>query len=212
MIEKINPFPFYIYKMKATKHDEIKDYLMKHVYPKFKELGPNGGLQQIYTDYLPGSGAMIHWPYIYDRYTDDVKSLLSEIGFNMKQPWDIKLKGWYNFTTNNEKEWMHDHMGGSTNINYAFTHFVHIEDKDDGTIFFNPNYKMIRASMPTKNINYLPDSMFNDRYQVQAEEGDIVLFPSWLDHTAPKHTSNKLRIVNAVNIMMKLTNQDEDGF
>jgi hypothetical protein len=212
MIEKINPFPFYIYKTKATKHTEIKDYLMKHVYPKFEELGPNGGLQQIYTDYLPGSGAMIHWPYIYNRYTDDVKSILSEIGYNMKQPWDIKLKGWYNFTTNNSEEWMHDHMGGATNINYAFTHFVHIDDEDDGTIFFNPNYKMIRAGMPTKNINYLPDSMFNDRYQVKVEEGDIVLFPSWLDHTAPKHTSNNLRIVNAVNVMMKLTDQDEDGF
>ena len=54
--------------------------------------------------------------------------------------------------------------------------------------------------------------MFNDRYQVEVEEGDIVLFPSWMDHSAPKHTSNSLRIVNAVNIMMRLKNQDEDGF
>lgn len=212
MIEKINPFPFYIFKMKATRHQEIKDYLMKHVYPKFQEVGPNGGLQKVYTDYLPGTGAMIHWPYIYDRYQLDVQALLKEAGFNMSQPWDIKLKGWYNFTTNNDKEWVHDHMGGATNISYAMTHFVHIEDNNDGTIFLNPNYKMIRAAMPTKNINYLPASMFNDRYQVKAEEGDIVMFPSWLDHTAPAHTSGKLRIVNAVNIMMKLTNQDEDGF
>ena len=103
-------------------------------------------------------------------------------------------------------------MGGATNINYAFTHFVHIEDQNDGTIFVNPNYKLIRAAMPTKNVNYLPESMFNDRYQVEVEEGDIVLFPSWMDHSAPKHTSNSLRIVNAVNIMMRLKNQDEDGF
>jgi hypothetical protein len=185
---------------------------MKHVYPKFKDLGPNGGLQKIYTDYLPNSGAMIHWPYIYDRYKEDVYSILSEIGFDMKQPWDVKFKGWYNFTTNNNEEWVHDHMGGASNINYAFTHYVHLEDDDDGTVFLNPNYKMIRASMPTKNINYLPESAFNDRYQVNVEEGDIVMFPSWLDHTAPKHESGNLRIVNAVNVLMRLTNQDEDGF
>lgn len=212
MIEKINPFPIYIYKMKATHHQEIKEYLIKHVYPKFKELGPNGGLQNIYTDYLPGSGAMIHWPYIYDRYTDDVKLMLSEVGFNMKQPWDIRMKGWYNFTTNNDEEWAHDHMGGASNINYSFVHYVTVGDKDDGTIFLNPNYKLIRAAMPTKNVNFLPEIMFNDRYQVKVEEGDIVLFPSWLDHTAPKHTTDTLRITNAVNVMMRLTNQDEDGF
>jgi hypothetical protein len=33
-----------------------------------------------------------------------------------------------------------------------------------------------------------------------------------MDHTAPKHTTDNLRITNAVNVMMKLKNQDEDGF
>ncbi len=155
---------------------------------------------------------MIHWPYIYERYDEDVKEILTEIGFDVTQPWDIRLKGWYNFTTNNDEEWSHDHMGGSSNINYAFVHYVTVEDENDGTIFFNPNYKLIRAIMPTKNINYLPESFFNDRYQIKVEEGDIVFFPSWMDHSAPKHTTNNLRITNAVNVMMKLTNQDEDGF
>ncbi len=45
-IETINPFPIHIYKKKAKHHEEIKDYLMKHVYPKFEEQGPNGGLQK----------------------------------------------------------------------------------------------------------------------------------------------------------------------
>jgi|TARA_R110000803_G_scaffold52619_3_gene108264 hypothetical protein len=212
MIEKITPFPLYIYKIKATHHKEIKDYLMKHVYPKFAQDGPNGGLQKIFTDYLPGTGAMIHWPYIYDRYKEDLDNVLSEIGFDMTKPWDVRMKGWYNFTTHNDEEWPHDHMGGASNINYSFVHYVTVEDENDGTIFLNPNYKLTRAIMPTKNVNYLPESIFNDRYQIKVEEGDIVLFPSWMDHTAPKHTTDNLRITNAVNVMMKLKNQDEDGF
>lgn len=212
MIEKINPFPEFIYKKKVTCHQEIKDYLMKHVYPKFLENGPNGGLQKIFTDYLPGSGAMVHWPYLLEKYDEDVKSILEEIGFDLTQPWDIKMKGWYNFTTNNDEEWVHDHVGGASNINYSFVHFVELDGEDDGTIFINPNYKLIRSIMPTKNVNYLPQCFFNDRFQIKVEEGDMILFPSWLDHTAPKHTTNNLRVTNAVNIMMKINKNDEDGF
>jgi len=212
MVEEINPFPVYIYKMKSTRHNEIKDYLMKHVYPKFKESGPNGGLQKIFTDYLPGTGAMIHWPYLYDRYREDVNTILSKVGFTINDSWDIKMKGWYNFSTGNDEEWVHDHIGGATNINYSFVHYIQLENEKDGTIFVNPNYKLIRSIMPTKNINYLPSSFFNDRYQVEVEEGDIVLFPSWLDHTAPRHTTNNLRITTAVNLMMRCKDNDQDGF
>jgi len=48
--------------------------------------------------------------------------------------------------------------------------------------------------------------------QIPVQEGDILFFPSWLDHTAPQHTSGNLRITNAVNVMMRLKNHDEDGF
>ena len=212
MIEEINLFPLHIYKFKTDKHKEIKDYLIKHVSPKFEDIGPNGGLQSIYTDYLPNSGAMIHWPYILDRYYPDVKKVLAKIGFKQIDQWNIRMKGWYNFTSNNSKEWIHDHVGGASNINYSFVHYVQIDNDKDGTIFINPNYKLIRSIMPTKNINYLPESFFEDRIQIKVEEGDILFFPSCLDHTAPKHTSNKLRITTAVNVMMRINENDEDGY
>ena len=57
--------------------------------------------------------------------------------------------------------------------------------------------------MPTKNINYLPASFFNDRYQVQVEEGDIVLFPSWLEHFTEPSTFSGKRITISLNVMPK---------
>ena len=210
-IEKFNLFPIGVYKASCSGHDKIKEYLMKHVYDDFEKNGPNGGLQQIYTDYLPGTSAMIHWPFLHNLYTPDVQRILTEIGFDVSR-YDVRLKGWYNFTTANTEEWIHDHVGGASTINYSFVHYISVDGDHNGTAFLNPNYKMIRSVSPTKNINYLPDCFFDDRVQIPVTEGDILFFPSWLDHTAPKHTSGNLRITNAVNVMMRLKNHDEDGF
>lgn len=210
-IEKFNPFPIDVYKISCSGHEKIKEYLMKHVYDDFEKNGPNGGLQQIYTDYLPGTGKMVHWPFMYNLYAEDIKNVLTEIGFDVSQ-FDIRLKGWYNFTTGNSEEWVHDHVGGASTINYSFVHYITIDDSANGTVFLNPNYKMIRSVSPTKNVNYLPKCFFDERMQIPVQEGDILFFPSWLDHTAPQHTSGNLRITNAVNVMMRLKNHDEDGF
>lgn len=212
MLNKIDLFPIPVYKVKCQQHEEIKDYLYKHVKPKFDQDGPNGGKQTIFTDYLPGSGAMIYWPFILEKYKEDVHPILEEIGYDLSLDWQIKMKGWYNFTNYNEEEWVHDHTGGASNINYSFVHYIEVDGQDNGTIFLNPNYKMIRATAPTKNTNYLPYSFFEDRVQIEIEEGDILFFPSWLDHTAPEHTSGNLRVTNAVNLMMRMTKNDEDGF
>lgn len=210
MLEKINPFKIDIYKVKCTHHEDIKNHLWKHVKPKFEEQGPNGGKQTIFTDYLPGTGAMVHWPYMLERYRKDIDPILEDIGYDLSLDWSIKMKGWYNFTTHNSEEWVHDHTGGATNINYSFVHYINIDGAENGTIFLNPNYKIIRATAPTKNTNYLPSKFFEDRAYIPVEEGDILFFPSWLDHTAPAHTSGNLRVTNAVNLMMRIS--DEDGF
>jgi hypothetical protein len=209
-VECLPLFPIEIFKTKCSGHEKIKEYLMKHAYPDFQKRGPNSGLQQIYTDYLPGTGAMVHWPYMYNIYKEDVNNILSTIGFDMTQPWNVRIKGWYNFTTGNETEWIHDHVGGASTISFSFVHYVVLDEKDAGTVFLNPHYKSMKQTCPTKDLKYLPDYYMQDRYQPSVEEGDILFFPSWLDHTAPRYSSNKLRVVNACNIMLRIN--DNDGF
>lgn len=207
-IEKIELFAVPVYKIKCTYHNDIKSYMNKHAVSKYNTSLKQIGTQDIFTDYLPGSGIMLHWPYILEKYRVDVNKILTTIGWDLSQGWDIRLKGWFNITENNTAEWVHDHVGGSSNINYSFVHYI--SDNSNSTVFLDPNYKLIRSTMPTKNMDYLPSCYLNQRVQVNVEEGDILFFPSWLDHTAPMHTSGDLRVTNAVNVMMRIN--DEDGY
>jgi hypothetical protein len=209
-IEKLNLFPTQVYKFKCTNHDKIKDHLMKFVYPKFKEKGPNGGAQSIFTDYIPNSGAMVNWNFMHKLYEPDIKNILTEIGFDFNV-WEMRQRSWYNFSTDNTEEWKHDHVGGSSTINWSYVHYVHLEEENAGTIFFNPDAKNLRAFCPTKDLAYLPNMYLYEREQPQVEEGDILLFPSWLEHSSPAHQENRLRISVACNIMLKTPN-DTDGY
>jgi hypothetical protein len=207
-VEKIDIFPVTIFKIKSRNHEIIKKYMIDKVYDRFVKDGCNDEWQQTYTDYVPGA-AMVHWPYLFDLYQPDVEEILKAIGMQSHVKWDVRLTGWYNFTTHCEKNFIHDHMGGPSVINLAMVHYVSLEKDTHGTVFQNPNMKLMKASCPTKDLTKLPSYWTGFNICPDVEEGDIVIFPSWLDHCIPAHTNGTLRITNAVNIILRA--EDRDG-
>jgi len=209
-MEHLPLFPQHVYKFKCTNHDKIKEHLMKFVLPTFEKSEPNGGSQSIFTDYIPGTGAMVNWKFIHSLFLPDINKALTHIGFNMND-WNLRQRSWYNFSTDNQNEWKHDHVGGSSTINWSYVHYTHLEEEDAGTIFFNPDNQNLRSFCPTKDLAYLPNLYLHEREQPKVEEGDIILFPSWLKHSSPAHKENKLRVTIATNLMLKTPN-DTDGY
>lgn len=207
MVERNTLFQTDVYKTQATHHSMIKKYMMDTVYPHFLKNGPNDVMQNQYTDYMPGAVSW-NWQYIASLYKKDIAKMLEAIGFNLQLPWQILIRPWYNFTTYNTKEFVHDHTGGPSTINFAAVHYVHFDDTCEGTVFLNPNGKEIKASLPTKNRDYLPRYFLEYKRSIPTSEGDLVMFPSWLDHHVPPHTSNSLRVVIAMNIMLRIDDMD----
>ena len=70
------------------------------------------------------------------------------------------------------------------------------------------NARMMKSVIPTKNKDELPDLYWPDKKQMLVEEGDLLLFPSWLDHHTPAHTTGNLRVVVAMNIMLTFDNRE----
>lgn len=210
-IEKIPLFSIDLLKIPATNHDKIKKHIMDLVYPHYVKNGPNDPIQNTYTDYgMTHDAAFCHWPYLYKLYDQDIRSCIEACGFDLKKhSWQIKMKGWYNLTNQNTKEFIHDHMGGPKTIQFSAVHYVSLENKSWPTAFKNPMQKLIKATIPTKNMDYLPSYFYNFDRMPEATEGDIVFFPSWIDHYVPAHTNGTLRITNALNIMMRA--DDADG-
>ena len=204
-------FPVDVYKIKVTEHEKIKKYLMDHIHPQFLKNGANDPIQNTFTDYgFTADAAYCHWPFLLDLYKPDIIKILTTIGFDFKKhPWQIKMKGWYNLCTSNTATFVHDHMGGPTAIQFSAVHYVKLGSDNNATVFKNPNGKNIKATTPTKNFDYLPDYFINFQRMPEIEEGDLILFPSWLDHYVPHYSAGNLRITTALNIMMRV--DDGDG-
>jgi hypothetical protein len=168
----------------------------------------NDPAQNTFTDYgLTPNSAWVNWEYLYSLYMPDVKTVLKEIGFHVDQT-RIKLQGWYNFTEHNTSEFTHDHTGGPTTIQFSAVHFVTLGESSAPTALINPNTKMIKSTIPTKNLDHLPSYFKSWKIIPDAKEGDIIFFPSWLDHHAPYHDSGELRITTAFNIMLGVDNKE----
>lgn len=206
-IESINLFPIKICKTKCDQHDKIKKHILDNVYKSFCEHGPNNDQLNSYSDYLPG-GAMVHWPYLINLYMPTIKKLLVEMGIADVDKWSIRVAGWYNISTKMESTFFHDHTGGPSTIQFSIVHYVSLSKTAEGTVFQNPNLKQIKATVPTKDLKLVPGYFLNYYETPDVEEGDMIIFPAWIDHSMPVHTDDSLRITNAMNVMLRIDNSD----
>lgn len=198
-------FPVNLAKIKMRNHDKIKKYLMDNIYPHYLRDGVNDKKSNAYTDYLPGA-IKAPWKMLSQFYEDDIHEFLEYTGIDFSLGWTYKVTCWYGMMNNTTAKFVHDHTGGPTTIQWSGVHYVVMEDSAPGTVFLNPNSRMMKAAIPTKNRNYLPEMYYPVEQSIVVEEGDMVFFPAWLDHHTPEHTSGGLRIVVPVNIMLHFDN------
>jgi hypothetical protein len=200
-------FPVNLVKMKVRNHDKIKKYLMDNVYPQYVRNGVNDTVTNAYTDYVPGAHK-IPWMIVSKFYEDDIREFLEFTGIDFSKGWTFKVTCWYGMMTNSTSQFPHDHTGGPRTIQWSAVHYVTLDNENSGTVFLNPNARMIKSVIPTKNKNELPEMYWPDKKQMLVEEGDLLLFPSWLDHHTPAHTTGNLRVVVAMNVMLTYDNKE----
>ena len=200
-------FPVSLFKLKIRNHDNIKKYLIDNVYPQYIKDGANDTVTNAYTDYVPGAKT-IPWMMLSKFYEDDIREFLEYTGINLDKGWTFKVTCWYSMMTNSTSQFPHDHTGGPKTIQWSGVHYVTLDNENSGTVFLNPNSRMIKSVIPTKNRNELPEIYYPDKKQMLVEEGDVLFFPSWLDHHTPAHTTGNLRVVVAMNVMLTYDNKE----
>lgn len=206
-METFDIFPVKLIKTKVEQNEVIKDYLMKHVLPHFNSNGINDKTNNTYTDYLPGA-TQIYWPFLYNLYRPIIISMLRNLNIITDNSFNLKITGWYVFAKETGSTFIHDHTGGPTTINFSCVHYVNLEKDTMGTVFQNPSIKLIKATTPTKNLNKMPEYFKDYYYNPPVEEGDMIMFPSWLDHFIPPHKNNTLRITVPLNVMLRLDSEE----
>jgi hypothetical protein len=136
-----------------------------------------------------------------ELYARDIIKFLDKIGLSKNDKWGTKLNFWYNLSTKGAHQEVHDHLGGPLPISYAAIHYV-LFNKEEHTsaLFYNPLTQILKCTQPaTTDQLKLPDySEFQKLLDV--EEGDLIIFPSYVLHSVMTQLSEKLRITTAFNI------------
>ena len=177
---KIEAFPTPIYILHNNNNDEIKsiveEYYRKN---KSKSSTPDTWNCQLFTTF--GT----------KNFPNDCLHKLTHI-FNQFQR-ELGIYGsmtfselWLNCYESINWQEKHIHLPSKwSGVYYA----IFDEEQHSPTHFYNPNEKLITTNPSSGNITLEP----------KVKEGDMIIFPSWLEHAAPLNKSSKLRATISFN-------------
>lgn len=200
MFFKTALFTVPVYKTLASKHNEIKNYVLTKIYPEFIKNGPNDQDRFIYSSYFPNAVA-VDKDFLDDMYKQDIDDFLLKAGYNNLKSWSKKIKYWYNIGIENSYQEYHDHINGPMPVSYVGVHYIEFDPAEHvGTIFYNPLQGYLKSMQPTTNEKFLPDDFKDMQKTIDVQEGSLIIFPAYIGHSVMTQHSNKPRITIALNI------------
>lgn len=199
MIFQTSIFEVPFFKTKAIHHKEIKSYFEKTVFPFVQETQPNNPNLNLWSDYFPNIPKID--PNIKELYYDDAEKFKVKAGYTNLINWDTDVKVWYNVGVRGTSQEEHDHMGGFPPISWSAIHYAVFDPQEhEATMFFNPLHQMfLKSTQPTRKEDVLPPEWCKKMVMPEVEEGDMIIFPSYLRHCVSMQTSDKLRATVALN-------------
>lgn len=200
MIHRLSLFETPVYRLKASNHQEIKEWMLNEVVPVYEREGFNEQSRKIFSSYFPGAPKINQKKFV-DFYIKDIQKFLTKAGYSTLYKWEHQFKFWYNLSCNGSYQEVHDHLGGPIPISYAAIHYV-IFDKNEhfSTVFYNPLESILKTLQPTTKDQLRPHDFQVFQKTLDVEEGDLIIFPSYVSHSVMTQLSDKLRATIAFNI------------
>ena len=125
---------------------------------------------------------------------DEYASIFDSI-FNKQ--WTGNFDCWYSVYKNNEYQEWHDHMPSTLSA----IHFLNFKEEHKAPMFEDP----LKGAKSIINHTALNEKLSKPiRYTPEVEEGDIILFPSYLQHAVPAAEYDTHRVTIALNLNVPL--------
>ena len=194
----IDLFPQRIYKY-SLNDPELKNALIQR-YQSFKNHAtngtPNGWSCEVRTEFGTGS-----FPFEYSKiYNDILRQWKDDMKF-IGRP--IIDEIWMNAYEKAHYQEGHTHLPGF----FSGIHYVCFDpEHHNGTTFINPQANLysyltnMNGDFEGTTIDMDLNRHLDEMNDVDVEEGDIIIFPSTLEHLVRKNMSDKLRITVSFNI------------
>lgn len=128
---------------------------------------------------------------------------IEHMGLNLETK-NLKVDSWINFFYPNQTEHQHNHYGNFISGVY----YVTGNEKSGAFRFFDPAVQ--KTMWRGQYLSNSAQSIVNlTSGQYLPEGGKMILFPSWLEHSVLKNTSDEPRISIAFNINLKNQNEKD---
>lgn len=208
-MNRINIFsPFYtkqeLYDDHLTIKNSYEDNIIKN-YNESPQLSPDW---QVHTSYNCENQLKhkLDWSIAKNIYSKYINSFLFDF-FNKHIDWEYSGGLWYTAYGAGQTANIHEHIPDL----FSFVHFLKFNPNVHWPVtFINPMGSTIKYLLDNdkslkKNIDFnnQHQSLFHPRFTPMINEGDLICFPSYLEHMVEKSYDNELRITIAFNIKLK---------
>jgi uncharacterized protein (TIGR02466 family) len=201
-----NLFSIPIWKNTLNIDNDIKENLLDQIIQNYEKhenyIHPywNCAIHTTHKDYND-----INYSNIIQVYKQEYENFVSENNLNLNFHNYHINRPWYNYYIKHSNQELHDHTGFDINNKkfamFSAVHFLKLHKDHPKIVLYNPSL----AHMIYTTTNFFKDnsnhSFFKKYFVLDVKEGDLIIFPSCLEHAVFQQTIDDPRITISFNIM-----------
>ena len=181
-------FPQFYYHGEVEKHQELKDKLLSELTDD-KLSQPKEWNCSVQSSFETDNN--FSWDYFYECIKPNLIDMHQQLNGNPLHQFKM-TEAWLNKYQRGDSQEVHTHIGAD-NCTFSCSYFAQYALNDARFLFYDPDQTKHLGEF-TKHYDGVVNTWFPD-----VQEGDIIIFPSWLHHQVEPHRSDTTRITVSAN-------------
>ena len=181
-------FPQFYYHGEVEKHQELKDKLLSELTDD-KLSQPKEWNCSVQSSFETDNN--FSWDYFYECIKPNLLDMHQQLKGNPLHQFTM-TEAWLNKYGRGDSQEVHTHIGAD-NCTFSCSYFAQYALNDARFLFYDPDQTKHLGEF-TKHYDGVVNTWFPD-----VQEGDIIIFPSWLHHQVEPHRSDTTRITVSAN-------------
>ena len=181
-------FPQFYYHGEVEKHQQLKDKLLSELTDD-KLSQPKEWNCSVQSSFETENN--FSWDYFYECIKPNLLDMHQQLKGNPLHQFTM-TEAWLNKYGRGDSQEVHTHIGAD-NCTFSCSYFAQYALNDARFLFYDPDQTKHLGEF-TKHYSGVVNTWFPD-----VQEGDIIIFPSWIHHQVEPHRSDTTRITVSAN-------------
>tara|TARA_Y100000996_G_C22389649_1_gene588634 strand:- start:86 stop:667 length:582 start_codon:yes stop_codon:yes gene_type:complete len=181
-------FPQFYYHGEVEKHQQLKDKLLSELTVD-KLSQPKEWNCSVQSSFETDNN--FSWDYFYECIKPNLLDMHQQLKGNPLHQFNM-TEAWLNKYERGDSQEVHTHIGAD-NTTFSCSYFAQYALNDARFLFYDPDQTKHLGEF-SKHYGGVVNTWFPD-----VQEGDIIIFPSWIHHQVEPHRSDTTRITVSAN-------------